>query len=690
MYLALIKSVNHDAVLARYREIRGDVRGEIELSSQFTRIFEEARAHSSVPAETVARYAPGLGYFTTSIADQAEALAVEMIRVAEAHNTAVPDLGLHKHIGAVLAAQDAPSSPPDELAGDPRPGEVRLTDAVYRALSPDRRKLYERIADTGDHPAGRAPAVMWRRQVIARTALPTTIIRAVATIDMARFSRIQANMNLMYKGSGPATLDSQIVEIIAAGFRSAGALSYEQYMNSWGGDGGTFFFDNPNVAHRVAVEILKQAEEQQNKAARESNCEDAMRCFRIGIDFGRLDRILDTGEYAGEPITRAERLESGGPSGEIRVSEEFYTRLDEDLRRAYGDKEPIFGKSHDQAKGIAGRRLAVVDRAPWLEVGRDNKPFPAIKQPNSDFPKGPEATTPVECCFVICPLSDDRPRVSEVFDRLIAPACAHAGFVARRATDIPGDRKSAIAENLWNAPLVIAYLGNPTNWNHNVILEVGIRLATGLPLVMLSDGLEGGRDPDYQRLLPFQVVHHNVITVPTDPVQKLQSVLDEIGNSRARASQAWESPNPVLEFRYTTFDDVVITDSNETARAVFGADNVRKGQSIERLRTFLAGATDQVQADARRDEQIQILDAFLARAVRGRTAAKNWLPPKARIPIVFRDAEADRATGKPVGYLPIIVRYQFEQQCTRVRYLYLRVSASMQKPENLPYYVCDI
>jgi class 3 adenylate cyclase len=690
VYLALVKSLNHEAILARYRKDPDDVRGAIELSNQFARIFEDARTNALVQADTFARHAPGWGYFTTGSADEAEALAAEMIRVAEVHNSTVPDLGLRKSIGAVIIASETTSPPSDDLASEPRAGEVRVSDGVYKSLSADAQKYYEHIAHAGDQPTGRAVRVAWRRQVIASAPPSPTITRAVMVIDMARFSRIQESMKLMLGGASSGTLDGQIVNIIARGFLAAGANSYEQYQHSWGGDGGTYFFESPELAHRVSVEILKQAEEQQNKQARANNFEDAMRCFRIGIDFGRLQLSAERGEYAGEPLTRAQRLESGGPTGEVRVTEEFYGRLSTDLRRAYGDTEPILGKSHDHANGIPGRRLAVAGRAPWTEVGRDNKPFPPIKQPNSEFPVAPVAAPAIEYCFVISPLGEDRPRVAQVFDQLIAPACKQAGYTARRATDIPGDRKSVIAENLWNAPLVIAYLGDPLDWNYNVILEVGIRLATGLPLVMLSDGLDGGRDPDYQRLLPFQIVHDNVITVPEDPGKKVSALLAEIGTCRARVSQSWESPNPVIEFHYNTFDDLIITDANETARTVFGAENLRKGQAIDRLRSFLNDHTDPVQAEARREEQTAILDAFLIRASRGKNAPKGWKLPKARIPIVFRDAEIDPSTGKPVGYLPIILRYQFEEHCTRVRYLYLRVSAVMQKPDNSPYYVCDI
>jgi hypothetical protein len=516
-------------------------------------------------------------------------------------------------------------------------------------------------------------------------------------IDMARFSRAQAYMKEMIGDGAPAQLRQQIVEIISAGFERAGAASYERYLFKWGGDGGIFFFEDPVLAHRVAVEVLTQAEEKRNRGARERNFADALRCFRVGIDFGRLDRG-DGAAYDGEPLTRAQRLQSGGPTGEIRVSEEFYRQLPEDLRRAYGDREPIFGKDHDDAQGTPGRRLLVAERAPWTEVGRDNKPFPPIKQPNSDFPAAPDAGPALELCFVICPLGEDQPRTARVFDELIAPACrkAGAGYEPRRASDIPGDRKSIIAENLWNAPLVVAYLGSPTTWNYNVILELGIRLATGLPLVILSDGFDDGREPDYQRLLPFQIVHHNVITVPPEPGRRLQKLIDEIGNSRARMTAAWESLNPVMEFKYTTVNDAVITDANETARTVFGAQNVRKGQRVDQFRRLITERTDPAQAAARREEQLAILNALMARAVYGAEdaaggTAADWQPRRARIPIVFKDAPTDPDTGRPlVGFLPIILRYHFDQQVTRVRYLYLRVSAAMRLEDGASYYVCDI
>ena len=288
---------------------------------------------------------------------------------------------------------------------------------------------------------------------------------------MARFSRIEANMALLDPDKGSCTLRNQINSIIAEGFKRAGAASYERYMYKFDGDGGIFIFPDAASAHKVAVEVLKQADEK-NKRSRDQRFEDGMRCFRIGIDFGRLDRD-GRGDFSGEILARTKRLESGGPSGEIRASADFYRRLPVDLRKAYGDEEPILGKDHDQP--VPGRRLGVGARALWPETGRDNLPFPPPRQPNNEFVVAAEPAK-AEFCFVVCPLSADQPRVNEIFDKLIAPACEKAGFLPRRANELPGDRKVVIAGHLSSAPLVIAYLGNPTaGWNDNVILEVGFR-----------------------------------------------------------------------------------------------------------------------------------------------------------------------------------------------------------------------
>ncbi len=691
VYLTLVKALSRDQLLAQYQKFHGMVQGEIELSNQYSHIFEEGRTRSGVATESAARIL-GAAHFTTKTSHEADALAAEMIRIVAEQNATIPSELLHKKIaisivlapaGESLSTQSLESTQAayeeaEELTHDAHAGQIRIAGDVYQSLPADRQKLYTQIESPG-----RLQTAVWQRA--ASTLAPSAADRCVMVIDMARFSRIEANMALLDPDKGSCTLRNQINSIIAEGFKRAGAASYERYMYKFDGDGGIFIFPDPATAHKVAVEVLKQADEK-NKRSRDQRFEDGMRCFRIGIDFGRLDRDARD-DFSGEILARTKRLESGGPSGEIRASADFYRRLPIDLRKAYGDEEPIFGKDHDQP--VPGRRLAVGARALWPETGRDNLPFPPPRQPNNEFvvPAEPAKT---EFCFVVCPLSADQPRVNEIFDKLIAPACEKAGFLPRRANELPGDRKVVIAGHLSSAPLVIAYLGSPTTgWNDNVILEVGFRLATGLPLVMISDADKDGKEPEYQHLLPFQIAHHNVITVAADPARKIDALQREISENRnTKASSDWESPNPIIEFKFTDLKDVLITDANEAARTLFGADNVRKNQNIEKLRTAFANRTDPIQADARRIEQLEILTKLWQRKTFGDTMT-NWQPPRAKIPVVFNDAPIDPETGNPIGYLPVILRYSCDESVTRVRYVYLRVSACLKR-HPAGYFISDL
>src|SRR5205814_5478054 len=103
-----------------------------------------------------------------------------------------------------------------------------------------------------------------------------------------------------------------------------------------------------------------------------------------------------------------------------------------------------------------------------------------------------------------------------VYERLIQPACARTSVKPVRSTDVSGNRDAAISNGLASAPMVIAYLGVPPAWNTNVVLELGYRLAIGRPLIILSEPDASGQTPDYQKLLPFQLIYQNVLTLAAD------------------------------------------------------------------------------------------------------------------------------------------------------------------------------
>jgi hypothetical protein len=506
-------------------------------------------------------------------------------------------------------------------------------------------------------------------------------------VDMARSNGIRKKLAIAMKSeTASSEVQNQIAEIISEGFKRAQAASYEQI--DFGGDGGLFLLADPAQAHKVAVEILRRADEFSTEA-RNANIELGMRCFRIGIDIGPL--TLDkAGEYNGQALTDATRLEGGGPTGEIRMSESAYCKLPEDIRKLYGDREMIPGKGTD-LQGIPGRRFDAARAAIWLELDeKSGKPYPSVKRPNKDFETHPRPKP--EPCFVICPFRDSDGRIDSVFKDLIKPACEQLGMLAERADQFPGDRKQLIREKLKSAAIVIAYLGKSgQSLNSNVILEVGYRLATGRPLVIVCDATENGDTPDYQAMLPIQLNSDNVITAGADPKEKIGSLCAEMNSVKGRKhSEEWDTPYPIIMYRFTNpTADVVVEESNSAARQLFGEDSVRIGCGIEKMREVLSDRIDAAQRDARKAEFNKIFPMLMSFSIFQNPEGRREIP-MSRIPLVFKDSPADLGTRKPIGYLPVITRWSYEAGVCRVRYMYLPVSNAMRMDPNLGCYVCDL
>src|SRR5271157_3225727 len=112
-------------------------------------------------------------------------------------------------------------------------------------------------------------------------------------------------------------------------------------------------------------------------------------------------------------------------------------------------------------------------------------------------------------CFVISPMGDDnspvRSRADYVLKTYIEPACQMAGYQAVRADQGVGrDIVAGVNTALQNAPMCIASMGSTPEcstascsgtafWNANVMIEVGYRLASRLPLIFLCDRDSGGK-----------------------------------------------------------------------------------------------------------------------------------------------------------------------------------------------------
>lgn len=451
------------------------------------------------------------------------------------------------------------------------------------------------------------------------------------------------------------------------------------------GDGGIFIFDSVEAAHEIAANILEVAEEE-SATGRKEEVEEAMRCFRVGIAHGDLQQDRE-GKPTGLVIAVAKRLESGGCTGEVRISPEAYRQLPQDAKRLYGGPEPILAKEHDGHGGkMMGHRRKVKLPAPWEEE--------QYQQPasNPDFVAQVQAVRVLQDCFVISPIDDRNPRIVDVFTNLITPACEKLGFKARRADQIPGgERMTVITKYLSSAPIAVAYLGQPApHWNADVMLEVGYRFATQRPLVMISEpplANEDGRIPSFTKLLPFHLAHKTVIEVGAKVQSTVDRLVEEMTVARESISELdWKWVHPVMEYSFANARDVQMMQTSPQARELFDLPAVTGPQDVEEMRRKNRERFVQTQFNFFREEQWEIIRR-IRDADMFQTEDAQRLVPSAHVPVILKDAPL--VNGKPTGYLPVVVRHANRDGKVYLQTLYLKVSASLrQDPRG--HWACDL
>jgi hypothetical protein len=119
-------------------------------------------------------------------------------------------------------------------------------------------------------------------------------------------------------------------------------------------------------------------------------------------------------------------------------------------------------------------------------------------------------------CFVLMPISDAAPyptgHFRRVYDNLIAPACAKAGFKPYLASDVQQTNYIVldILRRLLNAPMALCDMSAR---NPNVFFELGIRQAFNLPVTLLKDerterafDIQGIRSIEYDSNLRIDLV----------------------------------------------------------------------------------------------------------------------------------------------------------------------------------------
>jgi TIR domain len=325
-------------------------------------------------------------------------------------------------------------------------------------------------------------------------------------------------------------------------------------------------------------------------------------------------------------------------------------------------------------------------------------------------------------CFVISPMgpkrSATRVRADYVFNTYIAPACKLTDHEARRADSGVGrDIVSGTNTALQNAPLAVAYMGPIPNsvtspegtgcWNPNVMIEIGYRLASRLPLIFLCDQNSDGRLPE----LPLSLTTLSVIGLPRPDPQdpnwvdtNAQEIVDSLIariREEERGRRILDSTHPVAAInaasaQLTTPSNLYYTAASEFADDVFGlqAEDGRGSRLVGRtLEQFYSGVEKRMHPAQWR--------AFKRDQQSARTKLKSWATGKAEkqsvasVPIVFENHENDDYNHR--AFLPIIVQnYRprddgFDWYNLRVLYLNVTTATKKISRENgEEYYVCSL
>jgi len=523
-----------------------------------------------------------------------------------------------------------------------------------------------------------------RTRFLKKPTVETNSASCVMVVDMAHFAQIQHYVQVLAGDKAMKDLADQIHRIMSQGCAKAGQ-DYATVCAQFGGDGGIFIFNKPADAHEVAVNMLKIAEEESARG-REAKFNEAMRCFRIGIAYGEVARDAHN-KLAGQVISVASRLESGGVTGEIRITPAAYKAMPRSIQRLYGGEEPIRCKQHEKPQ--MGHRCVISPRAPWDEPLK-----PPVK--NSDFNTQNIFVHELQECFIISPIDDRNQRIADVMERLIVPACKRTNFLPRRADRIPGpDRIAVIKDQLASAPLAVAYLGEPSpHWNADVILEIGFRLATGKPIVMINEPPPPAADgvvPSLKALLPFYLLHRTTIGVDLQPQQTVDRLVAEINLARQDRSQGeWSSNHPRVEMQFSNLKtDLRLNEASPEAQALFGVEKQMDTHQFVSMLGLVRSRMDENQCKAYLKEQAEILARIQADSAGfGAQDDEPQALPLARVPIIFKNVSG-KPDEKPQGHLPVLVRYSFDRGLIRLRMLFIPVSESLHR-DPAGHWVCGV
>jgi len=295
-------------------------------------------------------------------------------------------------------------------------------------------------------------------------------------------------------------------------------------------------------------------------------------------------------------------------------------------------------------------------------------------------------------CFVVSPFGGKDPALAEravhVLEHYITPACRRANYKAVRADkQLTPQIMPEVLKSLNESPMVVAYLGAPP-WNSNVMIEVGFRMATGSPLVLLRDTPVNG---DHE-VMPFDLNDYRVIYVPTKDEestnnaireQRIENIAQTISTSeKDKKSSWWPSDYPLVQMVFNTKDgDGVFMESTSEADNIFGGADTLKDLKLSDFIFRLQNSMPSSQYQQFAHEQ----EAIVSSLVKPPLFIKDM--PRARTPIIIDQ------NGSKEFYLPIIVQHKKLGEQLFLKVLYLDVAGAVEETQTNggdPVFVCSL
>ena len=357
--------------------------------------------------------------------------------------------------------------------------------------------------------------------------------------------------------------------------------------------------------------------------------------------------LEEKGKVEGEPVNSVftKHVITGLETGEADLNEDTYVSIDELAEYVR-----------------SGVKIETDKQAPeYWAFGKAGGHLIIAKHPNAR-PNKAKLTSEKGMCFVISPLSIDPKRADEVLEKYIKPACNESGFWARRSDmEMSPKITPQIRLSLERDPMVVAYLGKPP-WNANVMLEIGLRMAIGKPIVLLRE-----KKGQNEEEVPFDLHDHRILELPgpgendrettQDSVEKIIKLID----ARTASESIWETSFPLATAKFDLdknewwFDDV----SDETAlffgfdpgvKEIRGADATSKMKDLMTDEQFMAFVSDQG----------KIVGDLVARKIdfmqpKGTKQTTETEMPIATVPIVFANHEKQPELVDK-AFLPLIIQ----------------------------------